>query len=296
MSLVTNCQKCGLPIFHGAAGYAGAQCHCHFSYQSQLPAKQSAPAGYRMVPVGLLVLAYQAVHTLAGFGIDGYTEKECLELSAILTAAPKAETVQTPVYQIYRPADVWEKHWFWVDVDKEEFECLEDTAKGRILYAAAPAQPQSDAVPFAYHKKYMGGTDFMLHEPWCEDGISPEWEPPYASQAQPQSDGVIVPDRMVVPKPIWKDARNPYGDPLNAADIRGAEMFNLAIDEVLRLNSAAAPAQPHSDAARYELLRARFDDCKSSQCELMQDFLKLVGEPHETLDALIDRALLGGTP
>ena len=103
-----------------------------------------------------------------------------------------------------------------------------------------------------------------------------------------------VPDRMAVPKPLWKDARNPYGDPLNAADIRGAEMFNLAIGEVLRLNSAAAPAQPHSDAARYELLRARFDDCKSSQCELMQDFLKLVGEPHETLDALIDRALLGG--
>lgn len=164
------------------------------------------------------------------------------------------------------------------------------------LRAELAALKAKAAVPFAYHKKYMGGTDFMLHEPWCEDGISPEWEPPYASQAQPQSDGVIVPDRMVVPKPIWKDARNPYGDPLNAADIRGAEMFNLAIDEVLRLNSAAAPAQPHSDAARYELLRARFDDCKSSQCELMQDFLKLVGEPHETLDALIDRALLGGTP
>ena len=58
----------------------------------------------------------------------------------------------------------------------------------------------------------------------------------YSAPAQSHSDGVIVPDRMVVPKPIWKDARHPYGDPLNAADIRGAELFNLAIDEVLRLN------------------------------------------------------------
>ena len=57
-----------------------------------------------------------------------------------------------------------------------------------------------------------------------------------AVPGQSHSDGVIVPDRMVVPKPIWKDARHPYGDPLNAADIRGAELFNLAIDEVLRLN------------------------------------------------------------
>ena len=51
-----------------------------------------------------------------------------------------------------------------------------------------------------------------------------------------------VPDRMTIPKPLWKDARHQLGDPLNAADIRGAEMFNLAIDEVLRLNSPAAPA------------------------------------------------------
>ena len=29
--MVTNCKNCGLPIFHGAAGYAGAQCRCGFS-------------------------------------------------------------------------------------------------------------------------------------------------------------------------------------------------------------------------------------------------------------------------
>ena len=29
--MVTNCKNCGLPIFHGAAGYAGAQCKCGFS-------------------------------------------------------------------------------------------------------------------------------------------------------------------------------------------------------------------------------------------------------------------------
>ena len=31
MSMITSCNNCGLPIFPGAAGYAGAQCRCGFS-------------------------------------------------------------------------------------------------------------------------------------------------------------------------------------------------------------------------------------------------------------------------
>ena len=50
---------------------------------------------------------------------------------------------------------------------------------------AAPKPPVQDARPaadcglevVAYRKPYMSGTDFMPHERWCDDGISPEWEP-----------------------------------------------------------------------------------------------------------------------
>lgn len=51
-----------------------------------------------------------------------------------------------------------------------------------------------------------------------------------------QPSGVVLPERWNVPRPIWKDARQPYGDPLNKADIEAAEKFNLALDEVARLN------------------------------------------------------------
>lgn len=47
---------------------------------------------------------------------------------------------------------------------------------------------------------------------------------------------VVMPERMVVPMPIWKDARQPYGDPLNAVRIGETSHFNLALDEVARLN------------------------------------------------------------
>lgn len=52
---------------------------------------------------------------------------------------------------------------------------------------------------------------------------------------------VVMPERWNVPRPMWKDARQPYGNPLNHADIEAAEKFNLALDEVARLN--AAPVQ-----------------------------------------------------
>ena len=32
--MITNCKNCGLPIFHGAAGYVGAQCRCGFGATS----------------------------------------------------------------------------------------------------------------------------------------------------------------------------------------------------------------------------------------------------------------------
>lgn len=51
-----------------------------------------------------------------------------------------------PVYQIYRPIDVWERHWFWVDVDKEEYDALEDVSKGRKLYASPQQEPKAEVV------------------------------------------------------------------------------------------------------------------------------------------------------
>ena len=73
-------------------------------------------------------------------------------------------------------------------------------------------------------------------------------KPSYASQMAkrwgsiiPEAQGVVMTERWNVPRPMWKDARQPYGNPLNHADIEAAEKFNLALDEVARLN--AAPAQ-----------------------------------------------------
>jgi len=33
--------------------------------------------------------------------------------------------------------------------------------------------------PAAYMRSYMGSMDFIVHEPWCIDGLSPGWEPLY---------------------------------------------------------------------------------------------------------------------
>ena len=59
-----------------------------------------------------------------------------------------------------------------------------------------------------------------------------------AELAAIKAQGVVMPERWNVPRPMWKDARQPYGNPLNHADIEAAEKFNLALDEVARLNAA----------------------------------------------------------
>ena len=66
--------------------------------------------------------------------------------------------------------------------------------------------------------------------------------PLYAAPvSEAKAQGVVMPEGWNVPRPMWKDARQPYGNPLNHADIEAAEKFNLALDEVARLN--AAPVQ-----------------------------------------------------
>lgn len=62
-----------------------------------------------------------------------------------------------------------------------------------------------------------------------------------APVSEAKAKGVVMPERWNVPRPMWKDARQPYGNPLNHSDIEAAEKFNLALDEVARLN--AAPVQ-----------------------------------------------------
>ena len=62
-----------------------------------------------------------------------------------------------------------------------------------------------------------------------------------APVSEAKAQGVVMPERWNVPRPMWNDARQPYGNPLNHADIEAAEKFNLALDEVARLN--AAPVQ-----------------------------------------------------
>ena len=59
-----------------------------------------------------------------------------------------------------------------------------------------------------------------------------------APVSEAKAQGVVMPERWNVPRPMWKDARQPYGNPLNHADIEAAEKFNLALDEVARLNAA----------------------------------------------------------
>ena len=77
--------------------------------------------------------------------------------------------------------------------------------------------------------------------------------PLYAAPvSEAKAQGVVMPERWNVPRPMWKDARQPYGNPLNHADIEAAEKFNLALDEVARLN--AAPAAPAADAGMVEAL------------------------------------------
>ncbi|MGY8831288.1 MAG: hypothetical protein ACKVIS_17435 [Pseudomonadales bacterium] len=81
-----------------------------------------------------------------------------------------------------------------------------------------------------------------------------------ALKAQPS--GVVLPERWSVPRPIWKDARQPYGDPLNKSDIEAAGKFNLALDEVARLNSSPASAgEPVYQFQCREIGEGGFDAC-----------------------------------
>ena len=57
-----------------------------------------------------------------------------------------------------------------------------------------------------------------------------------AELAAIKSAPVVMPERLTVPMPIWKDVRQPYGDPLNAVRIGEVTHFNLALDEIARLN------------------------------------------------------------
>lgn len=64
--------------------------------------------------------------------------------------------------------------------------------------------------------------------------------PLYAEPVPVENAQVVMPERWNVPRPMWKDVRQPYGNPLNHADIEAAEKFNLALDEVARLNQPAS--------------------------------------------------------
>ena len=145
--------------------------------------QQSAPAGYVMVPV-------KPTPEMLDCIMDWQKIGNVTAYRAMLAAAPKTD-VQDPARNpdvlalnaareimalVYGPTPTGGSPQLLAQI-----QCVVSEV---IVYAAAPAQA---AVPFAYHKKYMGGTDFMLHEPWCEDGISPEWEPLYAAPAQPNS-------------------------------------------------------------------------------------------------------------
>lgn len=78
---------------------------------------------------------------------------------------------------------------------------------------------------------------------------------------------VVLPERWSVPRPIWKDVRQPYGDPLNHADIEAAKKFNLALDEVARLNSSPVSAGDDRETIRAVFLRNGFT-IKEGQADL----------------------------
>lgn len=103
---------------------------------------------------------------------------------------------------------------------------------------------------------------FMWHKGATEDESEvvdvdcacPCCVPIYAAPvSEAKAQGVVMPERWNVPRPMWNDARQPYGNPLNHADIEAAEKFNLALDEVARLN--AAPVQRVSVPDGFERYR-----------------------------------------
>lgn len=56
-----------------------------------------------------------------------------------------------------------------------------EVEKLRAENAALKASMQQllEQPPAAYMRHYMGSMDFMVHEPWCIDGLSPGWVPLY---------------------------------------------------------------------------------------------------------------------
>lgn len=87
-------------------------------------------------------------------------------------------------------------------------------------------------------KNEKGRIEEILPYMPCASDMQPYWPEPLQLYAAPVAKQVVMPERWNVPRPMWKDARQPYGNPLNHADIEAAEKFNLALDEVARLNSA----------------------------------------------------------
>ncbi len=124
---------------------------------------------------------------------DDYGHAYCrykAELAAIKTQEPVAEVKRGPL-----DSSGWPE---FVRVETIGDFDLENLPNGMKLYAApvSEAKAQGDHVEdvramvaapspagvdglevVAYRKPYMSSTDFMPHEPWCNDGISSEWEP-----------------------------------------------------------------------------------------------------------------------
>lgn len=79
---------------------------------------------------------------------------------------------------------------------------------------------------------------------------------------------VVMPDKWIVPAPIWPDARMPYGKPHNGAEISAAESVNLVLDEVARLNTA--PATPVEQCTNEDSWNCKY--CrKTNGCKALSD-------------------------
>lgn len=89
--------------------------------------------------------------------------------------------------------------------------------------------------------------------------------------SEAKAQGVVMPERWNVPRPMWKDARQPYGNPLNHADIEAAEKFNLALDEVARLN--ATPVQQVSVPDGWRLVPVEPNEAIRDAMDLLCDDL-----------------------
>ena len=94
-----------------------------------------------------------------------------------------------------------------------------DEAMARISELEAElAKLREGQEPVAYRRKYLSSTDFMPHEPWCNDGISLDWEPLYAS---PVTKAVVMPERIYKPATRTEESfgyRNGWNDCLEEVE------------------------------------------------------------------------------